>query len=126
MNSREVQIACMIGLWYKGNEHNVYYHVDGDGDPIGYNIVLKSVVDDTPVTVSELEDMIEPFTVDNLTKWTIPFDCLPGAIQSVVCHIATLTYETILAENPTEAKKLNPDDKMVRFIVKTQEKRTLQ
>lgn len=105
------EIIFQVGFWYKKEKDEAYYHVDAEWDPYLFSLTVWWWED------GGIEEMISPFTIEDLTSWNIDYDLLPQVLKDEIRKITRLTYLAIEKENPRELSKLNIEDQLVIFQV---------
>lgn len=91
-------LICQVGFGYKQDPESMYYHESG-GEALGFQI-----------RIPDEDELLDPFTVDDLVAGQISFDLLPESMRELMLHLAERTFELIQADNPTESEKLDPMD----------------
>lgn len=116
MENYEPELACHIGFWYKERRKGLYFHVDAEGCPYVFTLCL-SHRDGTQSPGARFEELISPFSLEELVTWSISYDLLPPAIKSMVKKTTVATYRAILDEDPERAKELDFQDQRVLFHI---------
>ncbi|GAB0174745.1 MAG: hypothetical protein HHAS10_06240 [Candidatus Altimarinota bacterium] len=91
-------LICQVGFGYKQDPDHIYYH-EKDGELLGFQ-----------VTLPDEEELLDPFTVDDLVTGQISFELLPQSIKELMMHLAERTFGLIQVDNPKESELLDPMD----------------
>ena len=97
-------VIFQVGFWYKKTPDHVYYH-ERNWKLVG-----------TEITIDNPSGFLDPFSLEDLLAWKIPYDLLPVALQKIIKRATSDTFELIWRDTPKEMKKLNPNDIEVVFI----------